>query len=352
MGHHHHLELPETPSPGYLLANRRTESTFEEIPVIDFKDANSKDPVIRRELADRIRDACINVGFFYLKNHGISHHFITDTIDAGKRFFSLPEPVKMELDIHKSSNYKGYTALLGENTNSEGQGDLHEGFDIGWEPQEASVEENAPIDNSPMNGGNVWPKDLPGFKEPVLAYYHAAVDLGKRLFPLFALALDLPENFFDDKTTKPAAIMRILHYPPQNLTDIAVNDKQIGIGAHTDYECFTILWQDQSGGLQVQNMKGQWIDAVPIAGTVVVNLGDQFARWTNDIFKSTLHRVMNRSGHERFSIPLFFGTDYNVRLEPIPSCASPGSLAKYDVVTAGDYVKSRLEATYSHSATN
>ncbi|KAF9005538.1 hypothetical protein BDQ17DRAFT_1278014 [Cyathus striatus] len=351
MGHHHHLEFP-LPSPGFLLASKRAESSFEDIPVIDINDATGDNPLLRRELADKILDACVNVGFFYIKNHGIAEELITDAVEAGKRFFVLPDEVKMELDIHKTPNYKGYTALLGENTNAEGHGDLHEGFDIGWEPCVSDTATSHPTgaeSTGSMYGGNVWPENLPGFKKPVLDYYHAAVRVGQLLFPLFALALNLPENFFDDKTTRPAAIMRLLHYPPQSPTKLE-NDKQIGIGAHTDYECFTILWQDPAGGLQVQNNAGKWINAVPIPGTVVVNLGDQFARWTNDVFKSTMHRVINRSGVERFSIPLFFGTDYDVLLEPIATCVSPDSPAKYEVVTAGDYVKSRLEATYAHSA--
>ncbi|KAA1478352.1 2OG-Fe(II) oxygenase family protein, partial [Dentipellis sp. KUC8613] len=114
--------------------------------------------------------------------------------------------------------------------------------------------------------------------------------------------------------------------------------------------CFTILWQqDDIQALQALNASGQWIDAVPIPGSLVVNLGDQFARWTNDVFRSTVHRAVNRSGIARYSIPLFFGTDYDVRLEALPSCVSPDVPPKYDVVTAGDYVKSRLEATYAHS---
>jgi isopenicillin N synthase-like dioxygenase len=330
--------------------HHRTESTFQQIPIIDFKDATSSDPKTRRALADLIRDACVNVGFFYIKNHPIPEVTIRAAMEAADNFFSLPSMAKMELDIHKSSNFKGYTALLGENTNPQNKGDLHEAFDLGWEPEHMS---HLPVsrDDSEMSGANVWPdaSTLPVFKQSVLAYYHAAVRLGQSLFPLFALALNLPENFFDDKTAKPAAIMRLLHYPPQHRKSVDADDSVIGIGAHTDYECFTILWQDQVPGLQVLNADGKWIDAVPIAGTLVVNLGDQFARWTNDIFKSTVHRAINCSGGERYSIPLFFGTDYNVRLEPIPGCVSPDSPAKYEVVTAGEYVKSRLEATYAHS---
>ncbi|KAI0292652.1 Clavaminate synthase-like protein [Multifurca ochricompacta] len=333
------LDTPDKPRRPLILADVRTDSTFNDIPVIDLKGANSADPAVKRDIADQIRDASINVGFFYFKGHGIPESALSGALTAAKHFFALPEAIKMELDIHKSENFKGYTALLGENTNPENRGDLHEGFDLGWEEPNTGAVRSSEEDGS-MAGENVWPDDglLPGFRQAVLDYYHAAVRLGQYLFPLFALALDLPENFFADKTTKPAAIMRLLHYPPQ--TGI-VDDRIIGIGAHTDADgdtqCFTILWQqDDIEALQVLNTAGKWVDAVPIPGSLVVNIGDQFARWTNDVFRSTVHRAINRSGVERYSIPLFFGTDYNVPLEALPSC----------VVTAGDYVKSRLEATY------
>ncbi|KAF9046625.1 hypothetical protein BJ165DRAFT_1180910 [Panaeolus papilionaceus] len=339
--------------PHLLFAMNRTQSTFEEIPVIDIKNAWSNDPNARRALADLIRDACINVGFFYVQSHGIPDEVIKRTIDAAKCYFALPESVKMQLDIHKTPNFKGYTALLGENTDANGRGDLHEGFDLGWEPpiNEEADTSLYPRNDGAMSGVNIWPEGITGFRETVLDYYHRALQVGKALFPLFALALDLPENFFDDKTTKPAAIMRLLHYPPQSPTSFETDPdgKQIGIGAHTDYECFTLLWQDQIGGLQVQNSDSKWIDAVPIPGTIVVNLGDQLARWTNDVFKSTLHRVINKTGAERYSIPVFFGTDYEVLLEPIPTCVSPEFPSKYEVISAGDYVKSRLTATYAHT---
>ncbi|KAH9950668.1 2OG-Fe-II oxygenase [Amylocystis lapponica] len=329
--------------PSLLHANRRTDSTFEEIPIIDLQHIYSTDPHVRRALADEIRDACINVGFFYVSNHTIPLSVIESTVGAARDFFSLPTSSKMPLDIHKSANFKGYTALLGENTNPENRGDLHEGFDLGWEEIASGA---VRTDDGAMTGENVWPQGLPGFREDVLEYYHAAVRLGKLLFPLLALALELPENFFDDKTTKPAAIMRLLHYPPQAGE---VDDRVEGIGAHTDYECFTILWQDSVQALQVLNNAGKWVDAVPIPGTLVVNLGDQLARWTNDVFRSTVHRAINRSGVERYSIPLFFGTDYDVRLEALPGCVSDDRPARYEVVTAGEYVRSRLEATYAHT---
>ncbi|KAF8872232.1 hypothetical protein BD779DRAFT_349690 [Infundibulicybe gibba] len=334
--------MPQLPVPAAV-------PVFDAIPIIDFEDAHSGDLRVRRAVAERIQDACMNVGFFYLKNHGISEEIIMSTVAAANAFFALPDAAKMALDIHRSANFKGYTALLGENTNPDGNGDLHEGFDLGWEPISG---EGGPRNDGAMAGENVWPSGLPGFRETVLEYYHTALQVGKKLFPLFALALELPEDFFADKTTNPAAIMRLLHYPPQAPSKVETHDRQIGIGAHTDYECFTILWQDAVGGLQVQNTAGKWIDAVPIPGTVVVNLGDQFARWTNDVFKSTVHRAINQSGRERYSIPLFFGTNYDVVLEPIATCVSPENPPRYQAITAGEYVKSRLEATYVQSAPN
>jgi len=330
-----------------MFARYRTESTFEEIPIIDLRDATNPDLQARKALAARLRDACINVGFFYVSNHGIPESVIDGALGAAKRFFALPSSTKEELDIHKSPNFKGYTGLLKENTNPQNQGDLHEGFDVGWEDPVTL----AARDEGGLDGENVWPEGLPGFRETVMDYYHTTIALGRRLFPLFALALNVDEHFFDDKITKPAAIMRLLYYPPQTESIEGINLQAgpvEGIGAHTDYECFTILWQDNVQALQVLNANGQWVNAVPIHGTLVINIGDQLARWTNDMFKSTVHRAVNRSGVERYSIPLFFGSNYDVKLEAIPSCCSEEFPQKYPVVTAGEYVKSRLEETYAH----
>ncbi|TFK70556.1 Clavaminate synthase-like protein [Pluteus cervinus] len=331
--------------------SRTPNPAFQSIPImqeaLDLTNISSPNPEDRRTLAQEVRDACINVGFFYVKNHGIPEDFISGALTMAERFFSLPSEDKMEIENRKSPNFMGYSPLLSGNNDPEGGGDLQEGFEFGWEElEQSSISDESKKEAGAMAGSNVWPTQVPGFREAVLQYYHAAVKLGKSLFPIFALALNQEEDFFSDKTQHSAALLKLLHYPPQTGP---VDERVIGIGAHTDWECFTILWQ-QPGieALQVLNSEKQWIKAPPIPGTLVINLGDQLARWTNDHFKSTVHRAINRSGVRRYSIPLFFGTDYNVPLEAIPSCVSETNPYKYEVITAGEYVKSRLQATYNH----
>ncbi|KAH9922954.1 uncharacterized protein B0H18DRAFT_1016332 [Fomitopsis serialis] len=317
---------------------------FSHIPVIDLSDVSSKDPAVRKALADTIRGACMNVGFFYVVSHGIPEAAIAQVLAVSKEYFSLPIEKKMELENKKTPNFKGYNPVRGGRIDPLSEGDVQEGFQFSWEALEADDYDGRRAKDGAMAGANVWPREPPGFREAALAYYHAAMALGRNLFPMFALALDLPEDFFDDKTKSSAAIMRLLHYPPQTGS---MDDRAVGLGAHSDWECFTILWQEPGiQALQVLNKEKQWINAPPVPGTLVINLGDQFARWTNDVFKSTVHRAVNRSGVRRYSIPLFFGTDYDVKLEPIPSCVSLDRPPKYEDVTAGDYVKSKLQATY------
>ncbi|KAL0064287.1 hypothetical protein AAF712_008731 [Marasmius tenuissimus] len=286
---------------------------FKDIPIIDLKDIVSPDANVRKALAEEVRQACMNVGFFYVKNHGVEEETVGKALSSSKEFFALPMDSKMEIENKKTPSFKGYSPLLSGNNDPNGKGDLQEGFEFGWEAMKETDSGKAQQDQGALSGANVWPSELPAFRVAALEYYHAVVNLGKLLFPIFALALDIDEGFFDDKTRNSAALMRIIHYPDQTgPTDEGI----IGIGAHTDWECFTILWQEPGiQALQVLNAQKEWIDAPPIPGTFVVNLGDQLARWTNDVFKSTVHRVINKSGKRRYSIPLFFGTDYDVRLE-------------------------------------
>ncbi|OAX38440.1 Clavaminate synthase-like protein [Rhizopogon vinicolor AM-OR11-026] len=321
-----------------------TNGAFQDIPVIDLSSATSPNESERKALAQQIRDACMNVGFFYVKNHGIPPECIDDVLEVSKEYYSLPIEEKMKLH-HKSlvTNFRGYSPLLDANIEPGNAGDNHEGFEFSWEELVPNANDEKRHDGA-MAGANVWPERPEGYREAMLKYYHAAIAVGKMLFPLFALSLNLPERYFDDKTRNSAALMNALHYPPQTGP---VDDRVVGIGAHTDFECFTILWQ-QPGiqALQVLNSEKIWINAPPIEGTLVINLGDQFTRWTNDIFKSTVHRAVNRNGVDRYSIPLFFGTDYDVNIEPIASCVSAERPARYEPITAGEYVNQRLKAMY------
>jgi isopenicillin N synthase-like dioxygenase len=146
---------------------------------------------------------------------------------------------------------------------------------------------------------------LPGFKEEVLAYWGACLILARKLVRIFALSLDLEEDYFDSRTTYPGAD-GVFNYYPQT-TEEETKNNSVGLGSHTDLQLFTLLWQDMIGGLQVLNREGQWIKATPIEGTMVVNIGDFMMRLSNDIYKSTVHRVYNRSTMERVSMPFFFG---------------------------------------------
>ncbi|OJA18278.1 hypothetical protein AZE42_04986 [Rhizopogon vesiculosus] len=313
-----------------------TDGAFQDIPVIDLSCATSPNDSERKALAHQIRDACMNVGFFYVKNHGISPECIDNVLNVIKEYFGLPVEEKMKLYHGNVGNFIGYSPVLDGNAEPGNSGDMREGFSIVWEELEPNV--NA------MAGANTWPKRPERFREAMLTYYHAAIAVGKMLFPFFALSLDLPEEYFDDKTRNSAARMNAGHYQPQTGP---VDDPVVGIGAHTDFQCFTILWQ-QPGiqALQVLNSEKKWIDATPIEGMLVINIGDQFARWTNNVFKSTVHRVVNRNDVDRYSIPLFFGSDDDVIIEPIATCVSAERPARYEPVIAGEYVNQCLKTLF------
>lgn len=184
---------------------------------------------------------------------------------------------------------------------------------------------------------SIWPEELPGFKDDLCAYWAQMLRLARRMTHIFALALRMPEDHFDEYVKRPEAGMRVIHYPEQE----AASEDQNGIGAHTDFECFTMVTQDDCGGLEVLNKQGYWIRVRPVPDTVVVNIADCFMRQTNDFFVSTVHRVVNKSGRERYSLPFFFGFDRNVKLEPIPTCVSEENPMKYPVMSSGEYYKYR-----------
>lgn len=315
---------------------------FAAIPLIDFSPMYGTDLQARQAVGEAVRQACTQVGFFYVKGHQVPQASIEETFEVARQFFDLPLSAKLAVDVAHSANLRGYTPMLGENTDEEAHGDLHEGFDLALELSEDDPDVRAGVFGY---GPNQWPAEMPSLRPALLAYHGHMLDLGRHIFSAFALALELPEDYFAAYISKPMAHMRVLSYPSQ---DGEIDERQIGIGAHSDYECFTMLCTDEVAALQVLNSAGEWIQAPPLPGCFIVNVGDLMARWSNDYFASTLHRAINRSGRQRYSIPFFFGPDSHSLIEVLPSCQGPEWPAKYPPIRSGDYIRSRFDSTYSH----
>lgn len=317
---------------------------FDSIPIIDIADLTSPDHGMRSAVAVQISQACERVGFFYVKNHGVSEGLVNEVYTVAREFFALPVGEKQAVDITRSNRHRGYCAMgvLQADVNNVGAVDRQEAYEVSVE---LSEDDEDYLAGNPMYGPNLWPARPTAFRTKTSAYVDEMVRLGSLLFQGFALALGLDEHWFDDKITKPMGQLRVIHYPPEEPGPI--NPKMIGIGAHTDYECFTILSQSASG-LQVQNASGQWVAAPPIDGALLINIGDCMERWTNDRFRSTLHRVINLSGGERYSLAFFFGANYHAVVECLPGCVSEGRPAKYPAVRAGEWTIRNIQAAYKY----
>lgn len=324
-------------TPG--LASKRP--AFTEIPIIEMSAMHGDDLGAKQRLADEIFRACTEVGFFYIKHHGVSQDAIDRLLAASRDFFDQDIAVKMKVDITNSSVNRGYIPLYGEKNNEHDKGDIKETFDVA-----VDIDENDPdyLSGNPLYGPNQWPEDLPHFNTALKTYFNEISELCVKLYRAFALSLGLPEDYFLGMLDKPLDILRLLRYPPQPVVE---DDAQIGTGAHSDFDCFTVLHQDPVGGLQVLNSRGEWIDALPIDGTFLINVGDMLERWTNGRFVSTVHRVINRSDSERFSAVFFAAPSYSTQIECLPSCCSEDNPAKYSAIKAGDYIVSRYEAILS-----
>ena len=265
-----------------------------------------------------------------------------------------------------------YTYVNPDDWETENVPETKEGFNWGYEyglDPTGGDGKYVELDGS-TEAGNVWPSesDLPGFYQGVGEYYSAVLSLGRHLFRLFALSLGLEESYFDSIMTHPGGIARLLFYPPSKdprPLDAEGKDKEIGLGAHSDYECFTILLSSSVGGLEILSPENKWVAAPVTEGAFVINVADFFMRWTNDAYKSTVHRVVNRTDSERFSVPLFFSVNYDAvvevckrtgtswrghfrftdLLQTLPSCISEENPVKYAPIKAGEYVLERLNAT-------
>jgi isopenicillin N synthase-like dioxygenase len=311
-----------------------------EVPVLDLSPlVAGGDPA---PLARQLRLACLDTGFFYVADHGVPEALVDAMFETAARYFALPEAQRRE-HLMDERYRRGYVPF-GTTTHAGFRADLKERFDWGLD---LSMDDPFVAAGRPLHGPNKWPDDLPWFRQPVEAYGKAVAALGTRLLRLIALSLEMPAHFFDGMFDKPCTTHSMIHYPPQP-GQAGTDEREFGASQHTDYGLLTLLSQDPIGGLQIRKRNGDWIEAPYIRGTFVINIADLFKMWTNDVYVSNLHRVVNRTGRERYSFPTFLNADYDAVVNTMASCIGPGNPRKYAPVTSGDYLLGRFREAQNY----
>jgi isopenicillin N synthase-like dioxygenase len=310
------------------------------IPVIDIAGLRRHDTAETAAAAAAIREACTTRGFFYIAGHGVPDAVIDGAAAEARRFFHLPLEVKRRTAVN--ARHRGFNALGDALMYEAKHPDQKEFFSIGLELPEDDPDV---LGGEALRGPNNWPAEMPEFRAALSAYYDALGACGADLMRGVAVSLGLAPGFFADKYRKRLQRTQIIYYPPQ--PPMAEADV-FGLAPHTDFGCITLLWQDDNGGLEVLDRASRaWIPATPIAGTLVVNVGDLLGRWTNDRYASTPHRVLNRSGRERFSIATFYDPDFKAMVDPRALGVAEAE-CRYPPVSAGEHILGRIERSFGY----
>jgi isopenicillin N synthase-like dioxygenase len=324
----------------------------ESIPIVDLAGSFSDDAAERRGVAWEIHKACRNTGFFYIANHRVPPALVDAQFEWTRRFFDLPLAEKLAVHMQHSRTKAGYEPVLGQALDSQDTAaekappDLKESFYC-----RAELPDEHPLAREPEYGGNQWPRTLPGFREQMLDDQAAMRALGDRVLSVIALSLELAEDYFTRFYDAPTTTLRLLRYPPH---PASAGANQLGAGAHTDWGGITLLAQDDLGGLEVRTRDGRWIGATPIPGTFVVNLGDLMQRWTNDVYRSNMHRVKNnaRAQRNRHSVPFFYSPRPTAVIEPLPTCCGEDRSARYAACNAREHRAEMFRRSYGFAHTD
>ena len=307
----------------------------DAIPIIDVSRLAAGDAQATAEIAGEMLDAALATGFFYVRNHGVPQEMIDEVFEVARTFFHAPPAAKHALAVN--AWHRGFIGTGEAKMYPGSRPDLKESFI--WGLDKATGRTTPDEDGIPPNQ---WPDFLPRMRPLLSTYFDAVNAVGWHLLRAFATSLEIEGDRFVRSITRPTSRGSIIYYPPQ---PEGAADEQFGVAPHTDWGCLTLLYQDGTGGLEVRGSNAEWVSAVPIPGTYVVNVGDLLARWTNDRFRSTPHRVINRSGHERLSCAVFVDPDRDTLIEPV---TAPGETAHYQPVTCGAYVQSRFDAAFAY----
>jgi isopenicillin N synthase-like dioxygenase len=258
----------------------------------------------------------------------------------GKHFFRQPPEAKRLAAVN--ARHRGFNALGDALMYAARKPDYKEFFSMGLDLPDDDPDVLA---GEKLRGPNNWPPDMPAFRAALEAYYAAMLACGADLMRAVAVSLELDADFFVARYRKPLQRTQIVYYPPQPET---LGEDQFGVAPHSDFGCITLLWQDSNGGLEVLERSTQrWIPAPPIPGTLVINVADLLARWTNDRYASTPHRVINRSGNERLSIATFHDPDYKAVVDP-RDLGTPEAACRYEPILAGEHIVGRIERSFGY----
>jgi len=301
---------------------------FTDVPIIDLAPAWSGGDAGRRAVADAIADACGRVGFFYVKNHQLTDADIAGIFQTAADFHNLPLEAKMEVSLTKNNHAQGYLHGMSKGNEKSISENLQEAFQI---KRPLADDDPDLLAGKPLHGKIPWPSAMPDLQPRMMAYYDKVNELGYELLKLFELALALRADELKAFFKKDMNSLRLLHYPPQKPDEDGVH---LGARAHTDTNAFTILAQDSNGGLEIRNRDNEWVAVPPIAGTLVVNVGEVLKVWSDGIFSSTLHRVINRSGRQRYSIPFFMYPSYDALIQPLLRNPDPSNVAPENLHTS------------------
>ena len=300
-----------------------------QLPVIDLGGLRTGERADKVAVASALGEAARTSGFFYITNHGVPAELVEKMFAASRAFHEKPRAFKMKYWSGFTTHHRGYVPLEENGTDFPKRINFNEAWDMSYE---APADHPDHLAGWRMTGPNIWP-DIPGWKETVSGYYEAVFDLGMQMLDALAIELGVDPAELTQHITNPTSQLRLLRYIEN---DMPANKDTVGIDAHSDFECFTILLQG-APGLQVMNADDVWIEADPIPGCFIVNIGDIFETWSGGQFRSTQHRV-NNIGHERYSFPLFFGLDYHAVVEPLEKFRTPDTVAKYPPIKAGDHL--------------
>jgi isopenicillin N synthase-like dioxygenase len=314
------------------------------IPVLDLAPLLAGEAGAQERLGAELRRAFTEVGFYFVRNHGVPDALVEAAFTAARRFHDQPLDAKLAMPFNEHNI--GYLPMRGATTRMNSLGTVYRpnANEAVFFKRERPADHPDVVAGRRFRGMNQWPKDLPGFREAVLDYASALEGLGLRLVPLYAVALGLAPDFFADKFHEPMFTLRMTHYPQQ---DPVGGEEEWGLAPHSDTSFMTILAQNRVPGLSLRLPDGTWVDAPAPEGAFLVNGGMMLRRWSNERFLATPHRVTNRSGQERYAIPFFLDADYDAVIAPLPTCVDAEHPAKYPPFTYLDFMTEYTSANYA-----